>query len=277
MCSWGISDVFSVCFLLVSGSDFGLHRPVPSGCGCSLSRSWTWERRGSLQQGRLEDLSGTTLRGQRQTSILHIQLRPLSMKFYAAFMYVDFAYVYLYVVYFWYALAAWSQTWGEVGTGSWMGCCVTMAFESHCRKLRKKGHGRLFELEKNNIGKIRYVFCPIASYSCCQVPALEMCLQFLHCKGQQFSSHRNEVWLPGHGRISDDFRASQCDRHRFNKWCFDPLCRSAVIFGRSTWPKRTCAAGELVVTDRVAAAQEPTFQYREGPARLEGDVHDSEE
>ena len=41
--------------------------------------------------------------------------------------------------------------------------------------------------------------------------------------------------------------------------------------------KRTFAAGELVVTDRVAAAQEPTFQYREGPARLEGDVHDSEE
>jgi len=32
------------------------------------------------------------------------------------------------------------------------------------------------------------------------------------------------------------------------------------------------ATGELVVTDRVAAAQEPTFQYREGPARLEGDV-----
>ena len=32
-----------------------------------------------------------------------------------------------------------------------------------------------------------------------------------------------------------------------------------------------------MVTDRVAAAQEPTFQYREGPARLEGDVHDSEE
>ena len=62
-------------------------------------------------------------------------------------------------------------------------------------------------------GKIRYVFCRIASYSCCQVPALEMCLQFLRCKGQQFSSHRNEVWLPGHGRISDDFRASQCDRH----------------------------------------------------------------
>ena len=31
-------------------------------------------------------------------------------------------------------------------------------------------------------------------------------------------------------------------------------------------------AGELVVTDRVGAAQEPTFQYREGPARLDGDV-----
>ena len=112
-----------------------------------------------------------------------------------------------------------------------------------------------------------------------------MCLQFLRCKGQQFSSHRNEVWLPGHGRISDDFGASQCDRHRFNKWCFDPLCQSVSFCGhfwrtwngRSTWPKRTCAAGELVVTDRVAAAQEPTFQYREGPERLEGDVHDSEE
>ena len=153
MCSWGISDVFSVCFLLVSGSDFGLHRPVPSGCGCSLSRSWTWERRGSLQQGRLEDLSGTTLRGQLQTWILHIQLRPLSMKFYA----------YLHV-YFWYALAAWSQTWGEAGTGSWMGCCVTMAFESHCRKLRKKGHGRLGE--KDNIGKMSSdVYRRIASYS----------------------------------------------------------------------------------------------------------------
>ncbi|CAL1157033.1 unnamed protein product [Cladocopium goreaui] len=32
------------------------------------------------------------------------------------------------------------------------------------------------------------------------------------------------------------------------------------------------AKGELVVTDRVGAAQEPTFQYREGPARLDGDV-----
>ena len=60
------------------------------------------------------------------------------------------------------------------------------------------------------------------------------------------------------------------------------LCHSVVIFGEHEMadlrdPKRTFAAGELVVTDRVAAAQEPTFQYREGPARLEGDVHDSEE
>ena len=48
----------------------------------------------------------------------------------------------------------------------------------------------------------------------------------------------------------------------------DRMCINVTTFGCVA----TEIAGELVVTDRVAAAKEPTFQYREGPGRLEGDV-----
>lgn len=49
-------------------------------------------------------------------------------------------------------------------------------------------------------------------------------------------------------------------------------CSVAVFFACCVLSCANDFAGELVVTDRVGAAQEPTFQYREGPARLDGDV-----
>lgn len=49
-------------------------------------------------------------------------------------------------------------------------------------------------------------------------------------------------------------------------------CSVAVFFCMLCLSFANDFAGELVVTDRVGAAQEPTFQYREGPARLDGDV-----
>ena len=214
--SWAISDAFSVCFLLVSGSEFVL--PVPSGCGCSLSRSWTWERRRSLQQGRLEDLSGST----QEARDIDSPIKGLSMKFYAAFMYVACAYLGVN----WSALDTWSlclrwQTWGEVGTGSRMGCCVTMAFESHGRKLRNKGHQRLFG-RKTLWAKL--VMWNKSTYSCYMSGssfANVSPISLLQRSTVQFAPKRSLA-----SRAREDFWWFPClpmRQARFNKSCFDPL------------------------------------------------------